>query len=113
LTKPVDSELLLRTIEGAIARKEGIRKQQSVLESQRARLATLTPREREVFELVVRGKQKQIAHELGSTERTVKAHRQKVTEKMKAESLAQLVSIAERLGIVSHGYESGTTPTIS
>jgi DNA-binding CsgD family transcriptional regulator len=63
----------------AIARFEGLRKQMSALETQRAQLATLTPRERQVFELVVRGKlNKQIAHELGPTERTIKAHRQRV-----------------------------------
>jgi FixJ family two-component response regulator len=114
LTKPVDSEMLLKTIEGAIARNEGLRKQQSALEAQRAQLATLTPRERQVFELVVRGQQnKQIAYELGSTERTIKAHRQRVMEKMKAKSLAQLVSIAERLGILAHHSESGIAPNVS
>jgi len=114
LIKPVDSELLLKAIEGAMARREGLRKRQTALDAQRAQLATLTPRERQVFEFVVRGKQnKQIAHELGSTERTVKAHRQRVTEKMKVNSLAQLVSIAERLGILAHNSESGTTLTVS
>jgi FixJ family two-component response regulator len=113
LTKPVDSELLLKTMEVAISRSEGLRKQRSVLESLRAQLATLTPRERQVFELVVRGKQnKQIPHELGSTERTIKAHRQRVAEKMKVKSLAQLVSIAERLGILAESSESNTTPTV-
>ena len=64
LTKPVDSELLLETIEVAFSRSEGLRKQRSALNALRAQLATLTPRERQVFELVVRGKQnKQIAHE--------------------------------------------------
>ena len=63
---------------------------------------TLTPRERQVFGLVVRGKlNKQIAHELGTTERTIKAHRQQVMEKMKVQSLAELVSIAERLGLLA------------
>ena len=59
-------------------------------------LATLTPREHQVFELIVRGKMnKQIGHELGATERTIKAHRQKVMQKMKVRSLAELVSIAD------------------
>jgi FixJ family two-component response regulator len=112
--KPVDSELLLKTIEGAIGRGEYLRKQRNALDAQRALLATLTPRERQVFELVVRGKQnKQVARELGSTERTIKAHRQRVTEKMKVTSLAQLVSIAERLGILAHSPESGAAPTVS
>jgi len=63
----------------------------------------LTPRERQVFERVVQGKiNKQIARELGATERTIKAHRQRVMEKMKVQTLAELVSIAERLGMVAH-----------
>ena len=85
----------------------------NALDAQRALLATLTPRERQVFELVVRGKQnKQVARELGSTERTIKAHRQKVSEKMKVKSLAQLVSIAERLGISAQSSESDPTPIV-
>ena len=68
----------------------------------RALVAALTPRERQVFGLVVRGKlNKQIAHELGTTERTIKAHRHQVMEKMKVQSLAELVSIAERLGLLA------------
>jgi DNA-binding NarL/FixJ family response regulator len=60
----------------------------------------LTPRERQVFDLVVRGKfNKQIAFELGPTERTIKAHRHMVMEKMDVRSLAELVLIAERLGL--------------
>jgi FixJ family two-component response regulator len=114
LTKPVESETLLKEIEGAISRHEVRRKQQSELETQRTRLATLTAREREVFELVVRGKQnKQIARELGPTQRTIKAHRQRVMEKMNVKSLAELVSIAERLGILANHSEVGITPTKS
>jgi FixJ family two-component response regulator len=72
------------------------------MDSVRSQIATLTPRERQVFELVVRGRiNKQIAYELGTTERTVKAHRQQVMEKAKVQSLAELVSIAERLGLLS------------
>src|SRR5258707_13987590 len=67
----------------------------------RAHVAKLTPREREVFELVVRGKtNKQVANTLGATERTIKAHRQRVMEKMQVRSLAELVSLAERVGIL-------------
>ena len=63
-------------------------------------MATLTPREREVFGLVVRGKlNKQNAHKLGTTERTIKAHRHQVMEKMKVQSLAELVAVAERFGL--------------
>ena len=102
LTKPVTSELLLHAIERALARHGAARGQRSKLDAARARIATLTPRERQVFELVVRGKiNKQIAHELGTSERTIKAHRQQVMEKANAESLVELVAIAELLGIPS------------
>jgi FixJ family two-component response regulator len=111
LTKPVPSELLLQAIERALARHNVVRGQRSRLDEVRAHIAALTPRERQVFELVVRGKiNKQIAHELGTTERTVKAHRQQVMEKAKVRSLAELVSIAEHLGILeqaSRGEEPG------
>ena len=104
LTKPVPSGLLLQAIERAIARHAVVRGQRTKLEEARARLAAFTPRERQVFELIVRGKiNKQIAHELGTTERTVKAHRHQVMEKAKVQSLAELVSIAERLGILAQG----------
>ena len=67
----------------------------------RAHIATLTPREREVFELVIRGKtNKQVGNILGATERTIKAHRHRVMEKMQVQSLAELVSLAERAGIL-------------
>ena len=67
----------------------------------RAHIAKLTPREREVFELVIRGKtNKQVANVLGATERTIKAHRHRVMEKMEVQSLAELVSLAERAGIL-------------
>jgi len=69
----------------------------------------LTPRESEVFKLVILGKMnKQIAHELGTTERTVKAHRQRVMQKLQVQSLAELVSIGERIGVLS---ESASEPT--
>ena len=73
----------------------------------RAHIAKLTPREREVFELVIRGKtNKQVAIVLGATERTIKAHRHRVMEKMQVQSLAELVSLAERAGVL--GDLSGT-----
>jgi FixJ family two-component response regulator len=108
LTKPVSSEQLLTAIERALAHHEIIRAQRSKLDVVRAQIATLTPRERQVFELVVRGKiNKQIAHELGTTERTIKAHRQQVMEKAKIHSLAELVSMAEHLGILAQPPEVG------
>ena len=101
LTKPVESEQLLRTIERALARHATVRGERHRIGEMQALVAALTARERQVFELVVRGKQnKQIAYELGTTERTIKAHRHQVMEKMKVQSLAELVSIAERLGLV-------------
>jgi FixJ family two-component response regulator len=100
LTKPVTKEKLLCAIERAIARHQAARSQRDRLNALRVLVASLTPRERQVFELVVRGKMnKQIGHELGATERTIKAHRHKVMQKIRAQSLAELVSIAERLGI--------------
>ncbi|MDA9410244.1 MULTISPECIES: response regulator transcription factor [unclassified Bradyrhizobium] len=101
LTKPVSSELLLDAIERALVRQDAVRSQRGRLEVFRAHLARLTQRERQVFDLIVRGKiNKQIAYELGTTERTVKAHRHQVMEKMQVHSLAELVSIAERLGLL-------------
>jgi RNA polymerase sigma factor (sigma-70 family) len=102
LTKPVSSEQLLHTIERAMAHHEASRGQKRRLDALRELLATLTPRERQVFERVVQGKiNKQIAQQLGATERTIKAHRHRVMEKMKVQTLAELVSIAERLGILT------------
>lgn len=110
LTKPVSSEQLLHAIERAMAHHEaarGLKRKRDVLCEL---LATLTPRERQVFERVVQGKiNKQIGRELGATERTIKAHRHQVMEKMKVQSLAELVSIAERLGI-SAASAGGAAP---
>lgn len=101
LTKPVESEQLLGAIERALARHATVRGERHRIEEMRALVAALTPREHQVFGLVVRGRlNKQIAHELGATERTIKAHRQQVMEKMKVQSLAELVSMAERLGLL-------------
>jgi RNA polymerase sigma factor (sigma-70 family) len=102
LTKPVSSEQLLHAVEQAMAHHEVSRDAKRKLDMLRELVATLTPRERQVFERVVQGKiNKQIAQQLGATERTIKAHRHRVMEKMKVQSLAELVSIAERLGILA------------
>ncbi len=106
LTKPVSSEQLLAAIEKAMAHQEAARGPKHKLDVLRAQLGTLTPRERQVFDRVVQGKiNKQIAQQLGATERTIKAHRHRVMEKMKVQSLAALVSIAERLGIRTGSYD--------
>ena len=107
LTKPASSEQLIDAIERAMARYEAARRQRSEFNSLCGLVATLTPRERQVFNLIVRGKiNKQIAHELGTTERTVKAHRHQVMEKMQVHSLAELVSNAERLGVLDPSRDS-------
>ena len=102
LTKPVASDELLQAIERAMAHHEARRGLKSKLDMVRTHIAALTPREREVFELVVRGKtNKQIANALGCTERTIKAHRQRVMNKMQVETLAELVTLAARIGVLS------------
>jgi RNA polymerase sigma factor (sigma-70 family) len=101
LTKPVTSDQLLRAIQRAMAHQEATRDTKSKLDIVRAHIAALTPREHEVFELVIRGKtNKQVANALGATERTIKAHRHRVMEKMQVQSLAELVSLAERAGVL-------------
>ena len=101
LTKPVSSDKLLRAIERAMARHEATRGLKSTLDVVRAHIGKLTPRERQVFERIVRGQtNKQVANALGTTERTIKAHRQQVKEKMQVQSLAELVSLAERVGVL-------------
>ena len=101
LTKPVSSDDLLHAIERALAHHEAARALKSKLDIVRAHIATLTPREREVFEHVIRGEtNKQIANALGTTERTIKAHRHRVMEKMQVRTLAELVSLGERVGVL-------------
>ena len=107
LVKPVSSNRLLEAIEGAIARREKERALAAGLQALRALLSTLTPRQLQVFELIVQGKtNKQVAHELGGSARTIKAHRQVIMAKMKVQSITQLVAIAERLGMFSPDKEA-------
>jgi FixJ family two-component response regulator len=102
LTKPVSSNDLLQAIERAIAHHEVTRGLKSKLDVVRAHVAALTPRERQVFDLVIRGDtNKHVARALGCAERTIKAHRHRVMEKMQVRSLPELVSLAERVGIAS------------
>ena len=102
LTKPVAKDTLLQTIERALARVRMMRDKHEQLDVLRTLVSHLSPRERQVFDRVVRGKMnKEIARELGATERTIKAHRHHVMEKVQAKSLAELVMIAERLGVLA------------
>ena len=98
LTKPIDGQILLGAIRTALARDRAAQTSHEQMRELRERFETLTPREREVFELVVAGKlNKQIAAELNMAERTVKAHRAQVMTKMRATSLADLVHIDDRM----------------
>lgn len=98
LTKPVDDKQLLAAIASGIAHSVAMRSEREDRRVLAARIASLTPREREVFPLVARGlPNKKIAGLLGTAEKTVKVHRARVMEKMGADSLADLVRMAERV----------------
>ena len=100
LTKPVDTAALRAAIREALERSRAELLHESEMQELRSRYASLTPREREVMALVVSGLlNKQVAGELGISEITVKAHRGQVMRKMQAGSLADLVTIAARLGV--------------
>lgn len=101
LTKPVEADGLRSAVERALARDRARRAGQEQLAALRARVDALTPAERKVFDLVVRGRlNKQIGVDLGTAERTVKWHRHNLMEKLGLHSLAELVSLAERLGLI-------------
>lgn len=102
LAKPAPKKILLEAIERALRRYDGSHERNVWLKALRERFSTLSPREHEVFSLVIRGRlNKQIAHELGTSERTIKAHRHSIMEKFKAKSVAELVAFAEALGTLA------------
>jgi FixJ family two-component response regulator len=102
LEKPVSDQDLLRAIDVALARSREALFESVEIDAIRLRLTKLTPREREVFALVVKGRlNKQVASELGTVEKTIKVHRARVMEKMGAHSLAELVRISDKVGDLS------------
>lgn len=99
LEKPVASEVLLDALRRALRQNQQRLGEDQLMRKLHARLTSLTPREFQVFDLMIRGKRnKQIAFELDTSERTVKAHRHNIMEKLRVNSLAEAVSMAERLG---------------
>jgi FixJ family two-component response regulator len=100
LSKPIDDVALLSAVEQALAKDAQQRESLSDVSDIWRRVESLSPREREVLGYVVAGRlNKQIAHRLGVTEKTIKVHRGQVMRKMQARSLADLVRMAEKIGI--------------
>lgn len=104
LTKPVKKEILFEAVERALARDATAREQCAQIHELQTRYQSLTPREREVLTHVIAGRlNKQIAFDLGTTERTIKAHRASIMEKLRIASLAELVRLAQALDIPPAG----------
>ena len=100
LTKPFREQDLLDAVHAALARDRLNREDEQLLSTLRQRLASLTPREQAILALVAAGRQnKQIAFEIGTSEVTVKVHRTNLMRKMQASSLADLITMANKLGI--------------
>ena len=105
LQKPFEEQDLLDAINRAVARQRERKLKEDESEKLQLRLKALTSREYEVFSLLVTGMaNKEIAYELGTSERTIKAHRARIMEKMNAGSLVDLVRFAERLKTLSSGH---------
>jgi FixJ family two-component response regulator len=108
LTKPIEEDRLLEAVAEALMIEETQRSGGRAREAILCRLRRLTPREREVFEHVLRGQlNKQIAADLGTVEKTIKVHRGRVMHKLGARSVAELVHIANSAGIVTPRYMPG------
>jgi FixJ family two-component response regulator len=106
LEKPVKGAALIDAIRRASERSFNLQTTNAEIDALKARYETLTPREREVFSLVAAGLlNKQVAAELGVAEKTIKQHRGHVVDKMAAQSLAELVLMAERLGVRPSGLD--------
>jgi FixJ family two-component response regulator len=102
LTKPFREQELLEAIQRGIEQSRVVRRLNAEMRTVQQRYSSLTPREREVFPCVTSGLlNKQIAAQLGASEKTVKVHRGQVMQKMKAESLAHLIHMAAKLGLSS------------
>lgn len=117
LEKPASGKALSEAIERALIQNEKRRTEHDLAHTLQALVMSLTPRESQVFDLMVRGKRnKQIAYDLSTSERTVKAHRHSIMEKLGMNSLAEAVLLAERLGLLNSGTQpmrrqkSGASP---
>jgi FixJ family two-component response regulator len=100
IEKPWDNDTLLATVRRALERDREARQHRDATESISRRVASLTPRESEVFRHVIAGRlNKQIAAKLGTAEKTIKVHRARVMHKMSVRSVAELTRVAEFIGI--------------
>lgn len=110
LTKPIDEDELLSAVQRGLSLDAELRQLKSLMSMLTGRLSRLTPRERQVFALVVTGMlNKQIAGQLGTCERTIKVHRARIMKKMEAGSVAELVRMAVKLGSAVDGPPSPVT----
>jgi FixJ family two-component response regulator len=107
ISKPFNDQVLLDALHHALAKDRKTRTEEAARSEILRRIDHLTPREREVFALVVAGKlNKQIAHQLGTSEKTIKVHRARVMDKMQAASLADLVLLAQAAGLCKPKVQS-------